>query len=83
MIEAPQKSTAQQFDEVVMTTRAYFILTFPDGMRAAGTREMIFRYVCSKCGHVPPVMISAALKILKDRGAIVFENRVWWFMGDR
>lgn len=67
------------FDSVLSHTRMYFTMEYK-----AGTREMIYRYVVSKVkGDVPPLMVSAALKILKDNGAISFDKRVWWFLADK
>lgn len=68
----------EKFDNVLSHVRGYFALEY-----RAGTREMIYRYVTSKMGDVPPVMVSASLKILKDKGAIVFDKRVWWSLSDR
>jgi len=66
------------FEQVLAHTRAYFILEYH-----AGKREMIYRYVVSKIGDVPPLMVSAALRVLKERAAIIHEKRVWWFISDR
>lgn len=73
------------FDSVLSHARAFFVLGRPDDMEAAGTREMVARYVRKKMGgvDVPDLMISAALKRLKDDNAILFDKRVWWFLGDR
>jgi hypothetical protein len=64
------------FDKVVDMVRLYFSREYH-----AGTREMIHRYVCRKMGYVPPKMISAALKILKLDGSILWEKHVWWNTG--
>ena len=61
------------FSQVLRHTRAYFELEYE-----AGTREMIYRYVCKKMSDVPPKMISAALVVLRDDAKIIFEKRVWW-----
>lgn len=63
----------QLFDQVLNYTRMYFQYEYK-----AGTREMVYRYVCSKCGDVPPLYVSAALKIMKKSTEITFEKRVWW-----
>lgn len=69
----------QLFDSVLMWTRAFFAVSRPEDMHAAGTREMVYRYVVKKVGQdVPHSYVSAALKILKDGSEIIFENRVWW-----
>jgi len=72
------KEKVQFFDQVVSHTRGYFIWEY-----RAGTREMIYRYVCSKLGEVSPIMISAALKVLRESNAIIYEKKVWWFLTDR
>lgn len=72
------KLNYQLFEEILDHTRAYFVLEYH-----AGTREMVYRYVCSKLGDVPPPMVSAALKVLKDRNTIIFDKRVWWYLSDR
>lgn len=70
----------KSFDQIISHTRAFFVFsTYPHG----GTREMIYRYVCQKMGDIPPVAVSAALRILRDRGAITFDKKVWWFIADR
>lgn len=73
---------SQLLDQAVLHTRAYFVLAFPDGMRAAGTREMVYRYVTMKMGDVDRIILSAALTILKKSNAIIFERGVWWYLGD-
>lgn len=66
-----------KLDKVVEYTRGYFILEYH-----AGTREMIYRYVSSYMGDVEPFLVSAALKILRESNAIVYDKRVWWFLAD-
>jgi len=44
---------------------------------------MIFRYVCKQLGDVPPAMVSAALRVLRDSNAIIYDKKVWWFLADR
>lgn len=69
----------QLFDAVLMHTRGYFVNQYH-----AGTRAMIYEYVVKKAGRdVPPIMVSAALKILKDNTTIIFDRRVWWYLSDR
>ncbi len=68
--------TFEFFDAVVMNTRMYFRDAYE-----GGTREMIRRYVNKKIGYVPPQMISAALKIMKKEGGILYEAKVWWDVG--
>jgi len=65
-------------DQVIMHTRGYFVWEYH-----AGTREMIYRYVCSKLGDISPTMISAALRILRKSNVIIYEKKVWWFLADR
>lgn len=65
------------FDRVLMYTRQYFIAEYH-----GGTREMVYRYVCSKAGDVPPKMVSAALKIMSKETKIIYEKKVWWFLHD-
>jgi hypothetical protein len=67
-----------KFDQVLIHTRAYFVLEYH-----AGTREMIYRFVVGKMGDVPPLMVSAALKILKKETVILYDKKVWWFLADR
>ena len=71
-------SKYQQFDQVLSYARMYFAMVYH-----AGTREMIYRYVCSKIGDVEPLLVSAALKVLKDNNAISFDKRVWWSIADK
>jgi hypothetical protein len=78
MVAMMSKPNFEFFENVLSHTRGFFVLEYH-----AGTREMIYRYVCAKVGDVPPLMISAALKILRDRGAITFDKKVWWFLSDR
>jgi hypothetical protein len=66
------------FDSVVMHVREYFVFEYH-----AGTREMIYRYVTSKIGDVDPIVVSAALKILRESNVIVYDKRVWWFLSDK
>lgn len=66
-----------RFSTIVNLTRQYFVMEYH-----AGTREMIARYICSKIGDVSNVEVSAALRILKEDAVIVYEKRVWWFLGD-
>jgi hypothetical protein len=68
----------KKFDQVLMHTRGYFVLQY-----RAGTREMVYRYVVSKIGDVPPVLVSAALKIMKKEASIIYDKKVWWFLGER
>lgn len=67
-----------KFDLILSHTRAYFVLEYH-----AGTREMVYRFVTSKMGDVPPLMVSAALQILKQDKAIIYDKKVWWFLSDR
>lgn len=72
------KRNWELFERVLEHTRAYFVLQNP-----AGTREMVYRYVISKLGgDVSYLMVSAALRILKERNAIIYDKKVWWFLGD-
>jgi hypothetical protein len=68
----------ERFDTVVMHARGYFVHEYH-----AGTREMIYRYIAGKMGDVEPFMVSAALKILRESGAIIYDKRVWWFLADK
>jgi hypothetical protein len=72
------KKDYKQFDLVLSYVRMYFAMEYH-----AGTREMVYRFVCSKMGDVPYLMISAALRVLKDNGAILHEKRCWWSIADR
>jgi hypothetical protein len=67
-----------RFDLVVGHARAYFVTQYH-----AGTREMVYRYVASKMGDIPPLHVSAALKILREKGAIIYDKKVWWFLTDK
>ena len=67
------KRDYQLFDQTLNYTRMYFQYEYK-----AGTREMVYRYVCTKAGDVPPLYISAALKIMKKNTEIIFDKRVWW-----
>lgn len=68
-----------QFEKILMYTRQYFAMEYH-----AGTREMIYRYVVGKMGtDVSPMLVSAALKILKKETVILFDKKVWWYLGDR
>jgi hypothetical protein len=69
----------EKLDQVLMLTRQYFAMEYH-----AGTRYMIERYIFRNTGeNVDPILISAALKILKDNGAILMDHRVWFFIADR
>lgn len=81
-MKIPQASS-QQFDQVVTWTRAYFALSFPEGMNAFGTKHTIHSYVCSKMGDVPDYMITAAVKVLKQNGAILYTRHTWKSIADR
>ena len=70
--------TFRLFEQVLANTRKYFVCEY-----YAGTREMIFRYVCKQLGDVPPAMVSAALRVLRDSNAIIYDKKVWWFLADR
>jgi hypothetical protein len=67
-----------KFDSIVMHVRGYFVNEY-----YAGTREMVYRYVASKMGDVEPFMVSAALKVLRESGSIIYDKRVWWFLADK
>lgn len=69
----------EQLENVLMLTRQYFVFGYH-----AGTRYMVERYIFEKTGqNISPAMISAALKILKLRGAISMEKRVWFWLADK
>lgn len=68
--------TFEFFEQVLKTAEMYFAMEYH-----AGTREMVCRYVNRKLGYVPPKMVSAALRILRDRGTISWEKKVWWNTG--
>jgi len=70
--------TRGYFQEILTHVRGYFVFEYH-----GGTREMIYRYVARKMGDVPPQLISAALRILRDNRAITYEKKVWWYLGDR
>ena len=67
-----------RFDLVVGHVRGYFALEYH-----AGTREMVYRYVATKMGDIPVLHVSAALKILREKGAISYDKKVWWSIADR
>jgi hypothetical protein len=72
-------SRMQQLDRVVSLTRQYFAMEYH-----AGTRYMIERYIFRKTGEsLDPMLISAALQILKGNKAISMDGRVWWSIADR
>lgn len=74
-----KSSRAEYLDTILMLTRQYFIMEYH-----AGTRYMIERYIFNKTGeNVDPIMISAALKILKDNTAISCDHRVWFLIADK
>lgn len=77
------QNQSQQFELVVNWTRAYFSLSFPEGMNAFGTRHTIHTYVCGKMGDVPDYMITAAIKVLKQNGAILYTRHTWKSIADR
>lgn len=72
------KERAQKLDQILMLTRQYFVMEYH-----AGTRYMIERYIFNKTSeNVDPILISAALKILKDNRAILCDKRVWFWQRD-
>lgn len=72
-------SRVKELDRVVMLTRQYFAMEYH-----AGTRYMIERYIFKQTGeNMDPIMISAALKILKDNNAISCDHRVWFYLADK
>lgn len=72
------------FEKVLAEVRAFFIIGRPEDLPAAGTRAMVSNYVARRVGQeVPELMVSAALVVLKDSNAIIFDKRVWWFLSDR
>lgn len=72
-------SRVKQLERIVMLTRQYFVMEYH-----AGTRYMIERYIFNKTGeNVDPILISAALKILKDHNAISCDHRVWFYLADQ
>lgn len=74
-----QNNRAKKLDQILNLTRMYFALEYH-----AGTRYMIERYIFHKTGeNADPIMISAALKILKDHNAILCDHRVWFSIADR
>jgi hypothetical protein len=66
------------FNQVLSYVRMYFAMEYH-----AGTREMVYRFVCSKMGDVPPLMVSAALQTMRESNAISFDKRVWWSIADK
>lgn len=69
----------ERFEIVLSHVRSYFVTQYH-----AGTREMVYRFVVNKMQtDVPPLLVSAALRVLKDRGTILFDKRVWWFLTDK
>lgn len=69
----------KKLDHILMLARQYFVMEY-----YAGTRYMIERYIFHKTGeNADPIVISAALKILKDNGAISCDHRVWFWLADK
>jgi hypothetical protein len=72
-------SRMEKLDNVVMLTRQYFVMEYH-----AGTRYMVERYIFRQTSeNVDPLLISAALRVLKDNGAISQDHRVWFFIADK
>ena len=74
-----RRERLEKLDQVITLTRQYFVFGYH-----GGTRYMIESYISKKTGqNIDPILISAALQILKGNGAILRQKNVWWYIADK